>query len=45
METPVSQPLISIILTIALALVSAYVAWVHRHHSKTCALLPDSTAG
>ena len=37
--------LTNIILTIALAIVSAYVAWVHRRHSKTCALLPESTAG
>lgn len=37
--------IVSIILTVALALVSAYVAWVHHRQSKTCALLPESTAG
>lgn len=35
----------NIILSAALAVVSAYVPWVHRHQSKTCVLVPESTAG
>lgn len=37
--------LMNIILTVALALVSAYVAWVHHRQSKTRVLVPESTAG
>lgn len=37
--------LMNIILTIALALVSAYIAWVHHRQSKTRALVPESMVG